>query len=321
MDELKNPKYLIKLKETSSKFEYKVTDNGDYYIDYDNGLSQIDNVVDKLKTLTNDLNTVSEDVKTMLKSYVLDDSVNLNEFVIAVNGGMNGMASQMSTTIQEILTEAKNRMESAQQLDQEYIANQTAKTNEIDDDSSNNNSSNDNKQDNGLENSENPEENQDELFDSLDGVDYSNSQCGKLARIQLENMGLVAPDTANAHGKNFAYNLANGSAVINDGYTAKGYPSNASTQEQVFDQIVSENGGHANNIVLSFNSKGHYRKSGEYGHVIVVSEVKDGRVYLIDNNNTSWSNKETQTLDLSVEEFKQHYLREGNEVNYMTQIN
>ena len=139
MGELKNPKYLTKLKETSSKFEFKVTNDGEYFVDYSNGLSQIDNVVDKLKTLTNDLNTVSEDVKTMLKSYVLDDSVNLNEFVVAVNGGMNSMASQMSKTIQEILTEAKSRMEKAEQTDKEYIEKQSEKTREIQEDSSTDN--------------------------------------------------------------------------------------------------------------------------------------------------------------------------------------
>jgi cell wall-associated NlpC family hydrolase len=136
MGELKSPKYLTKLKETNSKFDYKVTNDGEYFVDYSNGLSQIDVVVEKLITLSNELNNVSEDVKTMLKSYVLDDSVNLNEFVIAVNGGMNSMASQMSKTIQEILTEAKTKRENSQRIDQEYIENQTEITSEIQDDSS-----------------------------------------------------------------------------------------------------------------------------------------------------------------------------------------
>lgn len=128
MDGLKEPKYLKGLKTTSSKFDYKVADDGNYKVDYSNGRSATTTVIEKLKTFATDLNTTSEDVKTMLGAYVLDDSVDINSFVNAVNGGMNSMASQMSTTIQEILTEALGRMDSAEKLDQQLIENETKTT-------------------------------------------------------------------------------------------------------------------------------------------------------------------------------------------------
>ncbi len=128
MDGLKEPKYLKGLKTTSSKFDYKVADDGNYKVDYSNGRSATTTVIEKLKTFATDLNTTSEDVKTMLGAYVLDDSVDINSFVNAVNGGMNSMASQMSTTIQEILTEALGKMDSAEKLDQQLIENETKTT-------------------------------------------------------------------------------------------------------------------------------------------------------------------------------------------------
>ena len=128
MDGLKEPKYLKGLKTTSSKFDYKVADDGNYKVDYNNGRSATTTVIEKLKTFATDLNTTSEDVKTMLGAYVLDDSVDINSFVNAVNGGMNSMASQMSTTIQEILTEALGKMDSAEKLDQQLIENETKTT-------------------------------------------------------------------------------------------------------------------------------------------------------------------------------------------------
>ena len=130
MDGLKEPKYLKGLKTTTTKFDFKVTDDGQYKVDYSNGRNASTAVIDKLKTLVNDLNTTSEDVKKMLSAYVLDDSIDINQFVNAVNGGMNSMASQMSTTIQEILTEALGRMDSAEKLDQQLIQNQTDTTNQ-----------------------------------------------------------------------------------------------------------------------------------------------------------------------------------------------
>ena len=159
---------------------------------------------------------------------------------------------------------------------------------------------------------------QDAIFNSLGGKDYSHGECGRLARAQLENMGLVVANTSNANGKDYARNLAT-NAVMANGHQAIGYPSSQGTQESIFDSIVANGGGYASNLVFSFSPAGHYDGSG-YGHVVVVSEVKNGRVYLIDNNNLTWSNKGTQKLDISIEEFKQHYLREGNSVNYITQI-
>ena len=137
MDGLKEPKYLKGLKTTSSKFDFKVAEDGEYKVDYSNGRTASTNVVEKLKAFANDLNTTSEDVKKMLSAYVLDDSIDINQFVNSVNGGMNSMASQMSTTIQEILTDANGRMDKAENLDKELIENETKTTNEFGEDGGN----------------------------------------------------------------------------------------------------------------------------------------------------------------------------------------
>ena len=52
MANLKDPKYLTKLNKTTSTFVYNVTSEGEYFVDYNNGLSQIDVVVDRLKKLS-----------------------------------------------------------------------------------------------------------------------------------------------------------------------------------------------------------------------------------------------------------------------------
>ena len=113
---LKNARYLTGLKSTSTKFDYKITDS-EYFIDYTNGRNEINNVVEKMTKLANDLNTTSEDVKAMLSSYVLDDTVDLNGFVNAVNGSMNSMASEISQLIQKAMTEASTMMDKSEALD------------------------------------------------------------------------------------------------------------------------------------------------------------------------------------------------------------
>lgn len=134
MAELKNPKYLKGLKELGTSFKYKVSDNGQYFIDYDKGFSEIDNVVEKLKKLSTDLNTTSEDVKKMLSSYMLDDTVDLNGFVVAVNGSMNSMASEISKDIQTALHEAKDKMEKSKQADEEYVQKESEVNKQFDGD-------------------------------------------------------------------------------------------------------------------------------------------------------------------------------------------
>ena len=134
MAELKNPKYLKGLKELGTSFKYKVSDNGQYFIDYDKGFSEIDNVVEKLKKLSTDLNTTSEDVKKMLSSYMLDDTVDLNGFVVAVNGSMNSMASEISKDIQTALHEAKDKMEKSKQADEEFVQKESEVNKQFDGD-------------------------------------------------------------------------------------------------------------------------------------------------------------------------------------------
>ena len=149
---------------------------------------------------------------------------------------------------------------------------------------------------------------------------YSHGRCGQLSREVLESLNVIQPGT-NANGISYARNLANHPELAKEGYTIKGYEVN-NNQREVFNQILQENNNNTENIVISFNSAGHYRNSGEYGHVITVTNVIGDQVYLIDTSNTKggkWT-KQTTPMIMDINEFSDTYLCDQNSVNYITHI-
>ena len=149
---------------------------------------------------------------------------------------------------------------------------------------------------------------------------YSSGRCGVLARETLETLGVVRPGYK-ANGVDYARNLANHPEAAMDGYTINGYNPNGN-QSQVFDDIINENNGELSNLVISFNSAGHYRKSGQYGHVITITDIKDGKVYLMDTYDTrggKWT-RGTTPIEMGIDEFKTTYIGGGNSINYITHI-
>ena len=149
---------------------------------------------------------------------------------------------------------------------------------------------------------------------------YSHGKCGQLARETLETLGVVKPGYK-ANGIDYAKNLAKHPEAAGSGFTIKGYDMNGN-QSATFDKILAENNGELSNLVISFNSKGHYRNSGQYGHVITVTDIKDGKVYLMDTSDTrggKWS-KGTTPIVMDMDEFRSTYIDCGNSVNYMTHI-
>ena len=161
-----------------------------------------------------------------------------------------------------------------------------------------------------------------EIFAKLGGKNYAGGngevgKCGLLARTILEKMGLVIPDATKSHGIGYAKNLDKGGKCL-QGYETVGRAVNGNAS-QVFDELAK--GGKFEALAISFNSSGHYRHSGEYGHVIVVTgyDPATKKVYLIDNYDLKWK-KGTAKLEYNLATFKEQYFGGGNVVNYMTAI-
>ena len=162
----------------------------------------------------------------------------------------------------------------------------------------------------------------DEVFASLNGKDYSaksnngTGRCGAQAHDVLVNMGVLNSDYK-SNGITFAGGISDDNLTA--GHSAVSHSVNSSNQNQVFDQIVSSNGGSTGPVVISFNSEGHYRNSGPYGHVVVVTGIDNGNVYVIDSSNKNWTSGTTREV-YNIDEFKEHYFGDGTEANSMTEI-
>lgn len=163
----------------------------------------------------------------------------------------------------------------------------------------------------------------DGLYAMLGGRDYSgkgkkHGECGRLARVQLELLGLAKPETSNSAGISYAKNLYfNRDTILEDGYAAIGRIRNEDPGK-TFDELINTN---FKAVAISFNSKGHYSGSGEFGHVIVVSGYNrlTNKVYVIDNYDAKW-NKGTTPSEYDLKDFKEFYFGGGNSINYMTAI-
>ena len=164
----------------------------------------------------------------------------------------------------------------------------------------------------------------DEIFASLNGRDYSakanggTGKCGRQAHDILVNMGVLDPSFT-SHGIGFARNLCANPDVLINGHSVVPHEVNGSNQSQTFDQIIESQGGSTGPIAISFDSKGHYDGSGAYGHVVVVTGVSNGTVYVIDSSDKGW-NSGTTKQEYSIAEFKEHYFGAGTQANYMAEI-
>ena len=152
----------------------------------------------------------------------------------------------------------------------------------------------------------------DSVFASLNGRDYSaksnggTGRCGEQAHDVLANMGLITDYSKN--GIDFAKNMTNDS--VTGDHTVQVHLTDYNSQASTLDQIIENGNGTTGPLVISFNSTGHYRNSAPYGHVVVVTGISDGKVYAIDSSDGGW-NSGTTTIQMSVEEFKNHYFSDG----------
>ena len=175
---------------------------------------------------------------------------------------------------------------------------------------------------NKLTSSEKAAEYNDEVYKSLNGHDYSaksnggTGHCGEQARVVLQKMGVMNADYGEfSNGKGFASKLT--SSDLN-GYDAIQHKTNASNQRDVFDSIISNNGGSTGPLVISFDQGGHYGDPN--GHVVVVTGVSQGMVYAIDSSDANW-NSGTTKIAMTVDQFKDHYFSSGSQAPGPTQAN
>ena len=151
------------------------------------------------------------------------------------------------------------------------------------------------------------------------GTNYKHN-CGKLTSEQLITQGLIDESGRTAHGKDLAEYLANNSSTVN-GHSAIGYESNSSTQQQVFEDIINNNGGSLSNLVISYTPTGSFSNTEGHGHAMLVSRIDNGRVYFVDDFGVSnWGTQEFKASSMSVEQFESTYLQSKNNACYMTQI-
>lgn len=155
-------------------------------------------------------------------------------------------------------------------------------------------------------------------YSSILNKDYKH-QCGVLTRNQLELQGIVYEGVTGIEGKRYASNLfENRQDFLKDGYYAIGYSCDSSNQKSVFDNLVNENNGNLSNLVISFNTGGSF--PSDFGHVMLVSKISDGNVYFMDNFDSGWGVKTKNLNVMPIEQFRDNYLKDANNANFMTQI-
>ena len=129
-----DPKYMIKLKSVSGEFTYKTGNEGEFYVDHANGNQRVNDVVEALTNAINTYNTTREDIKGMIKAYVLEEEVSLNQLLDYVTGGMSEALQSISTDTQTILNELLDKLAKAEAANKELEEEQDAATKTIDED-------------------------------------------------------------------------------------------------------------------------------------------------------------------------------------------
>ena len=145
--------------------------------------------------------------------------------------------------------------------------------------------------------------------------------CGQLTCDQLAAQGLINDSDRHSYGKDQAAYIAN-KGTTGTGHRAVGYAMSSSTSTdgyrqncQVFEKMIADNNGNADNIVISFGAwDGH-----PYGHVCLVSKISNGYVYLIDNTRYTSDGNNRVATKLSISEFEDKYFHSF-PACYMTQI-
>lgn len=123
-------------------------------------------------------------------------------------------------------------------------------------------------------------------------------RCGALAADQLKYEGLIKNYGAN--GNDFARGLIK-KGTTDTGATVTGY--------NTFDDLLNNAKQPITNVAVSYDYGG-WVTSKEYGHVMVISRIENGKVYFMDNRKSMsvrTGDKHLEMQCMSIEDFKKDY--------------
>ena len=130
-------------------------------------------------------------------------------------------------------------------------------------------------------------------------------KCGKLVCDQLQYSGLIGDSDRVMNGYQQAAAIANGGQTAT-GKKVAGYSVTSQNAVRTFEAIINSNRGELENLVISFSpySGGGL---GQYGHVCLITKIKDGKVYLVDNTEFTKKNGAYAASVFTVEDFENKY--------------
>ena len=113
---------------------------------------------------------------------------------------------------------------------------------------------------------------------------YYSSYCGGLVCDQLTSEGLISDADKTDSGCDQARYIAR-NGVTGTGHQVKGYEmhrSDYNANVSTFENMIAENGGTLENVVISFAGNSNQLHS-VHGHVCLITKIADGKVYMVDN--------------------------------------
>ena len=154
-------------------------------------------------------------------------------------------------------------------------------------------------------------------FNGLSGGNY-NHRCGQLTCDQLAVQGLIGDGDRVGSGCDQARAIARGGKT-STGYKVYGYEMNSQNARTQFEQMIADNGGSVDNVVVSFAA--NTGCLGPHGHVCLISKIENGNVYLIDDTSfTTNSSGNRVATKMSVSDFESNYFGKIGSPNYMAVV-
>ncbi|SFB82308.1 hypothetical protein [Butyrivibrio sp. YAB3001] len=129
-------------------------------------------------------------------------------------------------------------------------------------------------------------------------------KCSSFTYRQLKDRGIIDNEPGVPLGKDY-YDVYSKMTETSTGYSVEAIGGKNALSEL----IENHNGENLSNIVVSFNKDGKIFNS-DAGHVLMISEIRDGYIYFMDSSDTYWgalsgnaAKKEGEMIKLTLEEF------------------
>ena len=135
--------------------------------------------------------------------------------------------------------------------------------------------------------------------------DKWNGLCSSYVRKQLDNQGILTenePGEFDLYAWRLAKTLAD-KGTTKTGYSAKGYEGPSALDDLLADHPVQVP---LTNVVVSMTKGGKIATDPEYGHVVLVRYIQDGKLYFTDSTTVNGI-KEGKLISMTVDEFKDTY--------------